>query len=91
MNAIKKPAPKLQPTILPALFEAWTTLKRKKDSTAIAEQYGWSKPTIDAALNYGHVKTERVTEDINHFFKTRQERERKQVKELLNPSTEENA
>lgn len=80
MSSEKK---QLECTISPELLEAWQTLKRKKDSFMIANIYGWSRPTIDNALLYGHVKTPQVTDHINEFFLQRQEKEKNDAKTLL--------
>lgn len=68
--------------ISPELFEAWGKLKRKKDSETIATKYGFSRPVIDRALNFGYVKLPEVIVRINDFFAERKEEESKMAKKL---------
>lgn len=72
MSNKKKPAL----NISSELFDAWQTLRRTNDAEAIANKYGWSRPTIDNALNYGHVNKQEIIEQISEFFVNRKEKER---------------
>lgn len=70
-------------TISPELFNAWGQLRRKKDAEVIAQEIGKSRPVIDRALNFGHVKDQRVIDGITDFFTKRKRREDKQANKLL--------
>ena len=62
------------------LFETWKKLKRKGDPGALCKALELSRPVIDRALNYGHVKNEKNDERISKFFAKRLEAEK------LNPT-----
>lgn len=68
---VKKKKDPLPCTIDPGLFEAWKKLKRFRDSEYIGEEFGWSRPTVDNALNYGHVKSTELVGHINTYFSRR--------------------
>lgn len=68
---IKKKKEPLPCTVDPSLFAAWRRLKRHRDAEYIAERFGWSRPTVDNALNHGHVKSTEIVGHINTYFQER--------------------
>lgn len=71
-------------TIAPELFEAWTKMRRKGDPEQIAQALGKSRPVIDKALKYGHVKDQTVVDGITKFYNVRLAAETSDGKKLLN-------
>lgn len=65
-------------TISPDLLATWQKLRRRNDPEAIAKAVGKSRPIIDRALLYGHVKIEGLTSAISKFFSDRLQDEKKQ-------------
>lgn len=80
---------KVQPelNIDPALFEAWQKFTRMGDALAIANRFGWSRPTIDNALNFGHVRNNEIVGQITTYFTERVKDEREKA-ELINTAAE---
>ena len=66
------------------LFDSWQVCRRKNDPKELCKKLKMSRPIIDRALNYGHVKNEKLTQRISAFFNDRYEREKKQGQELIN-------
>lgn len=58
-----------------SLFDAWQILRRYGDPGRICKQKKISRPIVDRALNYGHVKDPNVTKKIIAFFQDRVESE----------------
>ena len=60
------------------LFDAWQKLRRTGDPKDICKDLNLSRPVIDRALNFGHVKNLEVTpERISKWFAKRIENEKK--------------
>lgn len=73
-------------TIAPKLFKAWQQLRRKGDPELIMELTGKSRPIIDKALKYGHVKDQTVVDAITKFYNDRLTSENQQGEDLLKPA-----
>lgn len=74
---------KLEMTIAPELFEAWKRMKRKNDAKLLMELTSMSRPIIDNALNFGHVKNVDVINAITKFYKDRLAAEQKEGMAML--------
>lgn len=74
----------LKRTISDELLTEWRRLKRIGDSKEISDRFGWSRPTIDNALNKGHVQQTEIVGQINTFFMERMEKEKRDAQSLLN-------
>lgn len=70
----------------PQLFQAWKTYTRMGDSVRIANKYKRSRPTIDNALNFGHVQNTELVGQITTFFTDRLKDERNQAEQLKSAS-----
>ena len=81
-NKNKSMAERYPRTVTIETFTAWQTLTRSGDSKAIHEKYKISRPIVSRALNYGHVKNPKVTDNINKFFKARLLKEAQGAEEL---------
>lgn len=68
-------------------FDAWQLLRRVGDPELIARSIKASRPTVDKALKYGHVKKQWVATKITNYFKERRERELKQGTKLIESVT----
>lgn len=62
-------------TIAQQLFDSWQILRRYGDPGRICKAAKISRPIVDRAINYGHVKDPNVTKAINKFFSDRTEKE----------------
>lgn len=71
-------------TITEALFKTIKMLWRYFDATQLAEQTGFSRPTIDKALNFGHIRDVTLEKAIVEFYKKRAEEQTEQTKEIIN-------
>lgn len=73
-------------TISKPLFDTWQKNRRKNDSVKIMEITGMSRPIIDRALNYGHVKDDDIISTITNYFLMRVQNENK-LHQQLNATT----
>lgn len=71
-------------TITEALFKTIQLLWRYFDAALLAEQTGFSRPTVDKALNYGHIRDVTLEKAIVEFYKKRAEEQDGQAKEIIN-------
>jgi hypothetical protein len=80
-------------TISKELHDQWKKLRRKGDPKVIAAELDVSKPTIDNALRYGFVATQRLTDGITKFFADRLLKEKDAGAELklLHQATKDHA
>jgi len=69
-------------TISEILFKQIQYLKRYGDSEEIAKITGFSKPPIDKALNFGHIKDVVLEKAIISFYVARAEYHNKAEKEI---------
>lgn len=58
------------------LFDTWQQLRRKGDPAKLQKELGFSRPTIDRAINYGNVRTDSTADKISKFFSKRLESEK---------------
>lgn len=58
------------------LFDTWQQLKRKGDPKELCKELKLSRPIIDRALKYGHVKNPITADRISKFFSKRVEFEK---------------
>lgn len=65
------------------LFDAWQLLKRTGDAEKLCKELGKSRPIIDRALKYGHVKKQSLAAHISRFFQQRVDREKNKGNKLL--------
>lgn len=70
-------------TIAPKLFKGWQAMRRKGDPELIMELTGKSRPIIDKALIYGHVKDNAIADIITKFYNDRIKAENEQGEVLL--------
>lgn len=70
-------------TISNELFSGWKQFRRKGDPEKLATILGKSKPVIDRALKYGHVKDQVVVKGITEFYMARKIEESNDGKQLL--------
>ena len=71
-------------TIQPALFKTIQLLRRPDDAATLTEQTGFSRPTIDNALNYGHIRDVTLDRAVIEFYKKRAAEHNEAVKEIIN-------
>lgn len=70
-------------TISQELHDGWVVLRRYGDPGRICKTKDISRPIVDRALNYGHVKDPRVTKKINAYFSERVEAEKNAGKKFI--------
>lgn len=70
-------------TIDKELHKAWVKLTRRGDTARMAENFGYSKPTIEKCILYGHVNNSELADMINAYFRDRLISEHKAAAELL--------
>jgi len=58
-------------TISKDLFISWQKNRRAGDATQMIKKIKVSRPILDRALNYGNVKSDKLTKDITKFFADR--------------------
>lgn len=71
-------------TIDAALFKTFKMLRRYEDAAMLTEQTGFSRPTIDKALNYGHVRDITLEKALIEFYKNRATEQKAAAKEIIN-------
>lgn len=74
----------LECTIDKALFKTFKMLRRYEDAAILTEQTGFSRPTIDKALNYGHVRDITLEKALIEFYKNRATEQKAAAKEIIN-------
>ena len=70
-------------TINPVLFETIKMLRRVQDAKDLVDKTGFSRPVIDKALNYGHIRDAVLEKAIVAFYQDREEWQEKEAKKLL--------
>ena len=70
-------------TISQELFDAWQILRRSGDPELLCKELNLSRPVIDRALNYGHIKRSGIGDEISKFFQKRLDKEKNKGSELL--------
>ena len=70
-------------TISQDLHDSWLILKRYGDPVRICKEKNISRPIVDRAIEYGHVKDPHVTKKITAFFSERVDAERNSGKKLI--------
>lgn len=70
-------------TISGELFETIKLLRRLTDAKEIAEKTGFSRPTVDKALNYGHIRDVTLEQAIIEYYKERSAEQAQAVREIL--------
>ena len=70
-------------TINPVLFETIKMLRRVQDAKDLVYKTGFSRPVIDKALNYGHIRDAVLEKAIVAFYQEREEWQEKEAKKLL--------
>lgn len=70
-------------TISGELFETIKLLRRLTDAKEIAEKTGFSRPTVDKALNYGHIRDVTLERAIIEYYKERSAEQAQAVREIL--------
>lgn len=71
-------------TINPTLFETLKMLRRVQDAKNLTDSTGFSRPTVDKALNYGHIRDAVLEKAIVDYYKTREDWQEQEAIELLN-------
>lgn len=72
-----------EPTIIPELFDTIKLLRRSDDAKLLQEQTGFSRPTIDKALNFGHIRDLTLETAIVNFYNERAKRQKQEAKKIL--------
>ena len=75
-------------TVSKELFAVWNQYRRTGDGQTIADALGYSRPVIDRALNFGHVKAKGLSDQISKFFSKRLTDERQTAQEMVNQLTQ---
>ena len=70
-------------TINPVLFETIKMLRRWQDAKELVDKTGFSRPVIDKALNYGHIRDAVLEKAIVAFYQEREEWQEREAKKLL--------
>lgn len=70
-------------TITPVLFETIKLLRRHEDAKTLTETTGFSRPVIDKALTFGHIRDSTLEVAIINFYQERQSFQENAAKELL--------
>lgn len=70
-------------TINPVLFETIKMLRRVQDAKDLVDKTGFSRPVIDKALNYGHIRDAVLEKAIVAFYQEREEWQEREAKKLL--------
>lgn len=70
-------------TINIVLFETIKMLRRVQDAKDLVDKTGFSRPVIDKALNYGHIRDAVLEKAIVAFYQEREEWQEKEAKKLL--------
>ncbi len=65
------------------IFDSWKMNQGKGDAEELCEKLQRSRPTIDHALKYGHVKEKGLILKITSFFNARLARQQKKAGELI--------
>ena len=83
---MKKEATKktFERTIDEALFELIKLLRRYEDVQKLSEITGFSRPVIDKALNFGHIRQSSLETAIIEFYENRASEHSKAVKRIIN-------
>ena len=83
---MKKEATKktFERTIDEALFELIKLLRRYEDVQKLSELTGLSRPVIDKALNFGHIRQSSLETAIIEFYENRAAEHSKAVKRIIN-------
>lgn len=71
-------------TIDEALFELIKLLRRYEDVQKLSEITGLSRPVIDKALNFGHIRQTSLETAIIEFYENRALEHSKAVKRIIN-------
>lgn len=74
-------------TISQQLWDAWQILRRKGDAEELMKRTELSRPVIDRALNYGHIKNSSLEAKITKYFDARLEREKSKGDKLIHSAT----
>lgn len=64
-------------------FNVWQQNRRMGDPEAMMKAFKCSRPIVERALNFGHVKEAWVVKSVNDFYKNRLKKELEQSRELL--------
>ena len=70
-------------TINPILFETIKMLRRVQDAKVITEETGFSRPTVDKALNYGHIRDATLEKAIVDYYQAREDWQENEAQNLL--------
>lgn len=83
---MKKPTVKktFERTISEALFETIKMLRRYEDVQKLSDKTGLSRPVIDKALNFGHIRQSSLETAIIEFYENRAAEHSKAVKRIIN-------
>ena len=71
-------------TISPALFETIKMLRRYEDVQKLVDKTGLSRPVIDKALNFGHIRQASLETAIIEFYEIRATEQDDAVVRIIN-------
>lgn len=83
---MKKPTVKktFERTISEALFETIKMLRRYEDVQKLSDKTGLSRPVIDKALNFGHIRQSSLETSIIEFYEARAKEQYDAVLRIIN-------
>lgn len=80
----KKTKKTFELTIDAALFELIKILRRYEDIQKLVEKTGLSRPVIDKALNFGHIRQASLETAIIEFYENRAKEQADAVDRIIN-------
>ena len=80
---MKKEKKEFERTIDDSLFDTIKMLRRIQDASELTETTGFSRPTIDKALNFGHIRDSNLETAIVEFYTKRASRQRDDAERIL--------
>ena len=83
LSLMKKEKKEFERTIDESLFDTIKMLRRIQDASELTETTGFSRPTIDKALNFGHIRDSNLETAIVEFYTKRASRQREDAERIL--------
>ena len=80
---MKKEKKEFERTIDESLFDTIKMLRRIQDASELTETTGFSRPTIDKALNFGNIRDSNLETAIVEFYNKRASRQREEAERIL--------
>ena len=80
---MKQTKKEFERTIDESLFETIKMQRRIQDAAELTETTGFSRPTIDKALNFGHIRDNNLETAIVDFYTKRASQQRAAAETIL--------